>query len=141
MSTITTFVENESPARQLGGVCFRKEVLLDFSATNVSAADVVQAVKIPQYALVTKVWTVVKTAEGATCTATVGDATANGWDAAVDLNAAAGTVTYSLEATDTHGAGIFYTAADTIDLTMGHDTDTAEFIVVVEYTVLERYGA
>jgi len=116
------------------------ENFLDFAANPVLAADVIQALSIPKGALVTKVICHVATAEGATCTATVGDGdSAAAWDASVNLNSA--TTQASLEATDTYGAGKVYTSADTIDLVMGHDTDAAKVLVLAQYVVTEKYGA
>jgi hypothetical protein len=101
---------------------------IDFATTECTAADVIQCLDIPAGTLVTNVFVKVVTAEGATCTATVGDGDgANSFDASTDLNAAAGTVTYGIGGTDayvTYG-GKFYSDADTIDLTMGHNTDAA----------------
>ena len=139
MATITkhTFDQTEVSNLQSGKTVVQNTI--DFSATgdNVSAADVVQAIKIPSGALVTKVYVKVDTAEGATCTATVGDGTtADGWDASTNLNATADTVTTSLEATDTYVGGKYYSADDTIDLTMGHDTDAAIVTVLAEYLML-----
>ena len=142
MSTITKYTDNQAAHRDLGGRAYRAEVLLDFAANPYSAADVIQVANIPANSLVTAVMTVVKVAEGATCTGTLGDTTtgADAWDASVNLNASAGTATRSLEATDTNAGAIFYTTAHTINLVLGHDTDAAKFIVVVEYTVLETYA-
>jgi len=126
-------VSSGKPARGLGMV-YTIENELDFATTSCSAADVVQALDIPAGTHVLQVWCEVVTAEGAACTATVGDATygAAAWDASTNLNAAAGTVTFGVGGTDANIAlgGIFYAAAETIDLTMGHDTDTAVMNVI-----------
>lgn len=101
---------------------------IDFATTEATAADVVQCLDIPAGTLVLNVFVKVVTAEGGTCTATVGDGdSAAAFDASTNLNAAAGTVTYGVGGTDdyvTYG-GKFYSAADTIDLTLGHNTDAA----------------
>ena len=104
---------------------------LDFSAIPVAASDVVEALKIPAGTMVLAVCTRVITAEGGTCTATVGDGdAAAGWDGSVNLNATAGTTTQSIPGTDaTATTGKLYAAEDTIDLTMGHTTDAAVFDV------------
>ena len=139
MATVTTFVSGTQEHLDLAGRAIGACNTLNFAATAVSAADVVQALKIPANALVTRVTTIIRTAEGATCTATVGDGTtADGWDASVNLNAAAGTTLRSLEATDTYGVGVFYSSADTIDLVMGHDTDAAKVTVMAEYSMVDR---
>jgi hypothetical protein len=140
MSTITTFVDNQVVHVSMPGNKHTVANVLNFANTNVSAADVIHALKIPAGAFVDKVITRVVVAEGATCTATVGDGnSATGWDASINLNSAAATVLRSLEATDTYGVGKLYRTADTIDLVMGHNTDTAVLLVVAEYTMLDPY--
>ena len=139
MGTITTFVDNVQAMEREGNLKHVVARKIDFSVTPVDAADVVQVLKIPKGALVTNVAVIVKTAEGATCTVTVGDAAgANSWDASVDLNAAAGTATYSAAGTDAYAYGKYYAAADTIDFTMGHDTDAAIVVVTAEYQLLHN---
>lgn len=139
MATVTTFIDETQEHVDLAGRVVGVCNTLNFATTSVSAADVVQAVKIPANAFVTRISTIVRTAEGGTCTATVGDGTtADGWDASINLNATAGTVLRSLEATDTYGIGKLYTSADTIDLTMGHATDAAKVTVVAEFAYIDR---
>jgi len=111
---------------------------LNFLTNPVANGDVVQALNIPAGTIVQGVFTRVITAEGAACTATVGDgAAAAAWDASVNLNAAAGTMT-APSAALTEGApntyadvnapaGKLYSAADTIDLTMGAAAANAVF--------------
>lgn len=138
MATITTFVSGTQAHQDLMGRAVGAYNTIDFSATSVSAADVVQALKIPANSLVTDVYVIVRTAEGATCTATVGDGDGtNSWDASTNLNATAGTVTSGAEGTDTYAVGKFYSSADTIDLTMGHDTDAAKVTVIAFYTTID----
>lgn len=141
MATITTFVDGTQAVVDLASRKQANQNELDFSVTNCSSADVVQAVKIPANALVTLVWVLVKTAEGGTATATVGDATdPDGWDASTNLNATAGTVTYNIVGTDAYSGGKFYSTADTIDLVLGNDCDAASVIVGAEYTMVENYA-
>jgi hypothetical protein len=105
---------------------------LDFRAVDsggdgvATSGDVVQAISLSANTHVLKVYVKVVVPEGGTATATVGDgAGTNSWDASVNLNATAGTVTTSLEA-DAYGTeGKVYTMADTIDLTLGNDLDAA----------------
>ena len=142
MATVKTFLKGQSLSEKvaIGGRSIWAENYLDFSATNVDVGDVVQAIKIPAGARMIRWGAEVLTAESATCTATVGDAgTAHGWDAELDLNSATGQI--SLEATDTDAATtMYYGTADTIDLTMGHDTDTAIMCCWAEYFMSERYS-
>jgi len=141
MAIITKFVSGTTLTQKniptpgpFAGGSMLIENILDFSTSGpgeVAAADVVQALKVPVNCLVTHVQVTVITVEGATCTATVGDADgANSWDAATDLNATKGTTTYSAAGTDAYATGgKIYKADDTIDLTMGHDTDAAKILV------------
>ena len=105
-------------------------------ATAVST-DVVQSVNIPAgtwvkgYAML-----MVTPATATSISCTVGDgATADGWDASVDLKGAAGTWTMSTPS-DTYPAlgGKYYPAADTIDITVTVNTLTvgAVFDIFVE---------
>lgn len=93
---------------------------VDLGANTVATGDVVQCLAVAAYTHVLQVWVEVTEAMALTATATVGDAdAAAAWDASVNLNATAGTVTYGVGGTDnnvTYG-GKYYTAADTIDLT------------------------
>ena len=139
MATITSFISGQQEHADLGGRVVRAENKLNFATTNVAGADVVQALKIPANALVDKVWTVITTAEGATATGTVGDGTtANGWDASININATAGTVLCSLEATDTYGKGKLYSTADTIDIVPADALDAAVVHIIAQYTILEK---
>lgn len=113
---------------------------IDFSKENHDATDVVEVMKIPAGALVTYAAAVVRTAEGATCTASLGDADdSDGWLEDADLNA----VGAKVPAAHTTGkyladGGKYYTADGTLNLTLGHDTDTAKVTVVAEYILLDK---
>lgn len=88
--------------------------------TAVATADVVQCLAIAAKTLVEAVFVEIVTPTGLTSTATVGDGDgASSWDASVNLNAAAATVTKGVSGTDAYalGPGKYYSAADTIDLT------------------------
>lgn len=142
MGTVTHFVDGIQAPRLIGTQAVIAENLLDFSSYNVAGSDVVQALKVPANTIVTRVWCIIKTAEGATATATVGDGTdANDWDASVDLNAAAGTLTSSAYGTDGYSTtSKFYASADTIDLVVSAALDTAKVIVKAEMLPVERYA-
>jgi hypothetical protein len=139
MATITNFLNGMTTARAgfpANGLnkMFVLRNQLDFSDVPVAAADVVQALVIPANTMVIDVLTRVVTAEGAACTADVGDGTdPNGFDDAIDLNATAGITTQSAAGTDAYATtaskGKVYTAADTLDLTMDHATDAAVLLV------------
>ncbi len=136
MATVTTFVDNVPTVKLLNDNMVKAEQTIDFSVTNVSAADVVQVLNIPKAALVTKAGCNVAVAEGATATATFGDATtADGWDASVNLNSTGNYI--STEGTDTYGAGKVYTAADTLDLTVSADLDAGKVYVYAIYCIIE----
>ena len=138
MATITTFVTGAPEHQVLIGYQAYAIATLNFATTPVASGDVVQAVKIGNGCLVTNVRTVVGTAEGSTCTATVGDGSgADSWDASVNLNATAGTATAGASGTDAYvTTGKYYSADDTIDLTMGNAAAAGSFTVIVEYVRL-----
>lgn len=139
-STRTDWITGQVEHKDLGGRKVVAENKISFADFNGVASDVVQVLKIPAGALVTKVSVVMLTPEDSTSTATVGDAAdPNGWDASIDLEGAANTTYTSAEADAFGLAGKYYATADTIDLTMSaHATDTAIFNVTAEYSVLER---
>ena len=137
MATVSTFLTGQalSTGAQIGGLSHHAENVLDFSATNVSNADVVQALKIPAGALVKSVWCECLTAEGATATANIGDATdPDGWDATINLNSAAGVILGD----GAYAGGKRYASADTLDVVPTADLDTAKMRIVAEYVILEQ---
>ena len=134
MAIISSFISGQQEHEILKGKSGYIHNTLDFSATNVSSADVVEAIKVGIGMLVTRVSLIVTTAEGGTATCDIGDGTdPNGFDDSVNLNDTANTVTRSLEATDAYGVGKNYLAADTIDLTIDNDLDAAVVEVIAEY--------
>lgn len=136
MATVTTFVDKDVAHEVLEGNRGVKVVEIDFSQTNASAADVVQIAKVSAGTLVEKVDYRVKTAEGGTATADIGDGDdPNGYDDAINLNAAANTVagTLPVVATDAYAKGKYYAADDTIDLTLDHNLDAAVVVFYVHY--------
>jgi hypothetical protein len=140
MAIQSEFVDGQVVHYTLGGNLARVENKIDFSEKNMVASSVIEALKIPAGALVHNVRVLVLTAEGGTLTATVGDgAGANSWDAATNLNSA-GTVTAGLPGTDAYAtAGKYYSAADTIDLTLSANAaETAIINVSADYSILER---
>jgi hypothetical protein len=106
---------------------------LDFSRHNVLSGDTVCVLDVKAATKVVRLYTKVVTPQGAAATATVGDnADPDGWDASVDLNAAAGTLSQTVT-TDAFGAdGKLYAADDTIDLVVSADLDTAVIEVYAE---------
>ena len=133
MATITTFVEGDQAHEVVQGRVGYMSKVLDFSVTNASAADVVQALKVKAGTTILSCGTRIKTAEGGTATADLGDASdPNGFGDAVDLNAAAGTIEKALEA-DAYGIGRHYSSDDTIDLTLDHALDAAVIEVFATY--------
>lgn len=138
MATLTSFLTGKPTMQRLGGELVLAKQELDFSATNAAASDVVQAVNIPAGAFVLAVWIYINTAEGGVATADIGDgADPNGFDDAVNFNAAAGTVTKALQGTDAYAVGKYYSAADTVDIVPDNALDTAIVTVMVLYTLLE----
>lgn len=113
------------------GMYWRK-IHLDFGANPYSAADVLQLIDVPAGTFVLNVFTKVTTAEGATGTGDVGDGgDPNGWNDALDLNATG--IEYGAIGTDARAITdtYLYSSADTIDLTLDHDIDTAVVDVAV----------
>ena len=111
---------------------------ISFAALAASSADVIQCVSVPAQTFVHQVMVQVVTAEGATCTAKVGDGVDDdGFDASTNLNATAGTVTNGVPGTDAYltAGGRPYTSADTIDLTLGNNAATAvvDIFVVMSF--------
>jgi len=120
-----------------------QEVKLDFaaiaaarvaaSATALAATDVLEVLPVPAGTHVLSVGYEVTTAEGAVATMDVGDgADPNGYLDAVNLNSAgSGVMTLALTegAPNTvtgYSAGKYYAAADTIDISLDHNSiDTA----------------
>jgi hypothetical protein len=135
MATVTTFLTGEQSVEHeiLNGYSGSIKNTLDFSSTNVSASDVVQALKVGAGMLITGVWVKITTAEGGTSTNDIGDGDdPNGFDDAVDFNASADTVTSDIKGTDAYAGGKYYAAADTIDIVPDNDLDTA----VIEITAM-----
>lgn len=107
---------------------------IDFKAAPKVATTVVPVLDVPAGTLIQRAGYTVITAEGGTAAGTLGDGVdPDGYIAAVNLNAAAGTQAISALAL-TEGtpntvtgytAGKFYTAADTIDFIPGNDLDAA----------------
>jgi hypothetical protein len=136
MATTVTYFTDKSAAPYSHTGAGRGYARIDFSERPVAATNIVQVMNIAAGTVVRNVHIKVVTAEGATCTATVGDGdSAAGWDASTNLNATAGTITSGIVGTDARclGAGYTYTSADTIDLVMGHATDAAVIDVIVDF--------
>ena len=94
---------------------------LDFSATNTSATNIVQVFTIPADTVILAIGLTVETGEGATCTADLGDessATRFLSNTSLETAAAKAAATASV-------CPYVYGTADTIDMTMDHDTDAA----------------
>lgn len=117
-------VDSAAPPHAGTGKHYVMYAKVDLSSYTMVAADVYQLLAIPANTLVRNVKVkMVTPAVGTTLTGNFGDgAGADSWDAAVDLKGAAGTWTTSLVGTDAYAAaaaqGKFYSAADTIDLTL-----------------------
>lgn len=129
MSTITDFVKGAGLPAIGSGRCYRLHNVLDFSQKGAVLNDLVEVFNIPAGSFVHKVRVKVTTAQGATCTAKVGDA--------ADDDAFIASANLNSTATDTVGAGTeeaaagkFYPAAAEIILKPGHTVNAA----VVEVT-------
>ena len=146
-STRTDYIAGQHKPALLGTQPVKTENRITLVGNPTVASDVVQALKIPAGAFVTRVGVLAITAEGGTLTATVGDgAGAASWKDAVDLNDLTGGAhsgpmyTNDLDSgTDAYGEGKYYGSADTIDLTMSANVgDTAVFTVWAEMRIMER---
>lgn len=139
MATVTYFVDGQVEHKDLGGRVVFAENKLDFSARNVAALDVVQAVKLPANSLATSVHVRTITPEGGAALGDVGDGSdADGWHGSTNLNAASGTLSFTTS-TDAYDGGKFYASADTIDIVPNAVLDTAVIAVGVTYTVPEKF--
>jgi len=128
-----------SNCASIGGGAFRITNTIDLQAANdaleaagdgpLVSTDIIQCLDIPAKTFVQNVFTRIRVASVATAlTATVGDGTdPNGWDAEIDLEAAAGTVCAPVGGTDEYSTtnGVLYSAADTIDLVVTVNTITS----------------
>jgi hypothetical protein len=89
------------------------------SVVGALGTDTVEGQLVTAKMFVKRVFVEIVTPTGVPCLASVGDGTgATSWDASIDLNAAAGTITFSVAGTDAFATsgGKMYTAADSIDL-------------------------
>jgi hypothetical protein len=118
-----------------------KTSLKQDSWSTVTAGSVVQLFNIPGGSFVTNCSVEVLTAQGATCTAKIGDAADDdGLFTACDFNAAASTTAVSFNATTTpaYGAGKLFTAPAVIALKLNHDTTKAKVRVRIFYQHLKE---
>jgi hypothetical protein len=123
----------------VGGGVFRISNTVDLQVANdklvangdgaFASTDVVQCLSFPANLVIYNVYVTIKEASAATTlTATVGDDDdPNGWDAAVDLEGAAGTITRGEVGTDAYAVagGTLFTTANTVDLVLTVDTVTS----------------
>ncbi|MBF0345269.1 MAG: hypothetical protein HQL06_13700 [Nitrospirae bacterium] len=110
---------------------YRIKNRLNFGVRNVTTADTVNVLMVKANTHVKKVYTKVITPEGAAATCTIGDAVdADGFDADVDLNAAAGSITQSTSA-DAYANGKIYTTETNITLVPVNDLSAAVIDVYV----------
>lgn len=120
---------SRSFAGQFSQFLVSESVAVGTTAQPVSSADVLNVLNVKAGWLVLGAGIKILTAAGGTCTGTFGDGDdADGWDASsVNLNAAAGTVTLVSAAltegtpntfTDALFGGKYYSADDTLDITL-----------------------
>ena len=143
MATITKFLKGAMtrPVKHIGAHLMQAENVLDFGAdgfNDVVASDVVQAIILPEQAVVTKVTLEVTTPEGSAVTCDVGDTdTTDGWAAAFDLNVGSA-LTVGAGSLATNGKR--YNSADrTIDIIPSADLDTCKVWIAAEYYVRELF--
>ena len=124
---------------------------VDFTVTAGGSADVLQMIAVPAGTLVTNVAHIVLTAEDSTSTGTIGDGSgATSWIASVNNEAAANTVLFgngkfalsegtpnTIASTHAYAAdgGKYYSAADTIDMTLSANATNTGKIMLVAWCV------
>lgn len=100
----------------------------DTAAVNMGAGDDFKVIGIDAGVLVESIKVLVVTAEGATATIDIGDsAGGTTFDDAMDVNAAAGTLTATADL-----AYKYYSAADYLLITPNNALDAAKFYVIVD---------
>jgi hypothetical protein len=122
------------------GFAARPMVELDFAKTPYGAADVLQVFNVPAGTLVRHVAYEVVTAEGATLTFDIGDGdAAAGYISNANGNSAGARGVNTLALTEAtpntvtgYSGGKFYSAADTIDITLDHAVDAGKIRVWAE---------
>ena len=140
-TTRTDYISGDvtvTPAAKVHSV--KVENTISLAASNSVASDVIQALKIPKGAFVSKVGIYVSTKEDSTLKGTVGDATADGWIVGpVDFESTGATISNDTDTGAYHVAGgKLYTADDTIDVTLDANIgNTAIFTVWAEYSIIE----
>jgi hypothetical protein len=99
----------------------------------IATSDAFPLISIPAGALVLSVTHIVTTAEGATCTYDIGDTTdPNGFVSAGNGNTTTNATSFNATTTPGYGVGRYYTAANTIDVTLASGTAA---VVVVKVSV------
>jgi len=139
MATITKHLKGaaNAPLAHIGGHKMVSENVLDFSldGLDVAASDVVQALIMPDNAIVTSVLVEVLTVEGGVATLDIGnDSDDDGYLSAVDANALGGIIKAS-GALVTQGTR--YNNLTTINIVPSADLDTAKVMVSAEYYIQE----
>jgi hypothetical protein len=143
MANITYFSDKYPAAEHIDSkpVVVSNRIDVGEYGSAIAAADTVEIMNLPAYAVVTNVTVTIVTAEGSTCTGDLGTTGGdpNGIDDAVDFNASAGTQTHSIEGTDalmTAAGWAVGSSADTLDLVLDHElSTTAVFVVTAQYYV------
>jgi hypothetical protein len=126
----------------------RVEVVLDFAdialartaaaATALAANDILEIIPLPAKSLVLSVGMDVTTAEGATATLAIGDGSDDdGFLAATSINSVSSVVNVPVlvegapnTLNPAYGHGKYYSAADTIDVKLGHNSIDAAVVRV-----------
>ena len=130
----------------VGGGNFKATNTIDFTAAQAAntaagggtfaADDIIQCLTIPAGTQVRNVWVKIVTAGSATGLegdfGVVSPGDPNGFDDAVDLTAAANTVTYGVGGTDAlvTAGGVFYSSAGTLDFEFGTVNTVATWPVI-----------
>lgn len=105
------------------------------AAGKIAAADIIQAIQIPEELVVEKGVVKITTAEGGTLTVDVGLAGGDELFDGINLNQATGTRIITLVGDDwgaNNVMGKAMTADDTLDVTYNNDTDTVDYLLYVK---------
>lgn len=138
MATITKFVDGRYPVVNVASNLFKSENFIDFSTRNAAIGDVVQAIKVPANCHVSRVYWYVVSGQASVANVTIGDgADADGFESAADMTTTGNNG--STVVADGYGYGKFYTAADTIDITIaGANATTLKLYIACEGFICDQ---
>jgi len=141
MATITTVTEGGGSPLAIGSQPIYTQRVVDFSklqnGKGLNAADILQLWNVDAGVIITKVWSKILTPEGGTLTFDIGVTgdDPNGFNDAVNGNASANTVEFSVAGTDAYivnNGGRHFDTDDTIDIVLDDAAATAKILFTLE---------